>query len=58
MPEPLSTKELITALNTGGTGWNASNVAKPTLIEATGTGFDNAADPIRFDLNKGDVLVS
>ena len=58
MPEPLATKELITALNTGGTGWNASNVAKPTLIEATGTGFDNAADPIRFDLNKGDVLVS
>ena len=59
MAEPLATKELITALNAATpVGWNASNVAKPSLIEATGTGFDNAADPIRFDLNRGDVLVS
>ena len=55
MPEPLPTKSIITEFNGQ---WNASNVTKPSLIEATGTGFDSTADPIRFDLNKGDVLVS
>ena len=59
MAEPLPTKELITELNKNvPIGWDADNVLKPSLIEATGTGFDTAADPIRFDLNKGDVLVS
>ena len=59
MAEPLPTKELITELNKNAPiGWNADNVLKPSLIEATGTGFATAADPIRFDLNKGDVLVS
>ena len=59
MAEPLPTKELITELNKNAPiGWDADNVLKPSLIEATGTGFDTAADPIRFDLNKVDVLVS
>ena len=59
MAEPLPSKELITELNKNAPiGWDADNVLKPSLIEATGTGFDTAADPIRFDLNKGDVLVS
>ena len=55
MAEPLPTKSIITEFNGQ---WNAGNVTKPSLIEATGTGFDSTADPIRFDLNKGDVLVS
>ena len=55
MAEPIPTKSMITEFNGQ---WNASNVTKPSLIEATGTGFDSAADPIRFDLNKGDVVVS
>ena len=55
MAEPIPTKSIITEFNGQ---WNAGNVTKPSLIEATGTGFDNAADPIRFDLNKGDVVVS
>ena len=59
MAEPLATNAFIVDLNLATpVGWNASNVTKPSLIEATGTGFDSAADPIRFDLNKGDVLVS
>jgi len=55
--EPLTTKDVITELNTQ---WTAGNVANttPQLIEATGTGYDATADTLRFDLNRGDALVA
>lgn len=55
--EPLFTKDLLTEVNTQ---WTAGNVdsTTPTFLETTGTGTDNTADPIRFDLNRGDVIVT
>ena len=47
MAEPLATKIILQELDDGTTGWNANNVAKPTFVEATGTGLDGASDPIR-----------
>ena len=58
MAEPLATKVILQELDDGTTGWNTNNVAKPIFVEATGTGTDATADPIRFDLNRGDILVS
>ena len=54
--EPLSTKEILADISTQ---WTAGNVdsTTPTFLEATGTGTDGTADALRFDLNKGDVLV-
>jgi len=58
MVEPLATKVILQELDASNTGWNTNNVVKPTFVEATGTGLDGASDPIRFDLNRGDILVS
>ena len=58
MAEPLATKVILQELDAANTGWNTNNVAKPIFVEATGTGLDGTADPIRFDLNRGDILVS
>jgi len=41
--------EVMTDLNSQ---WNASNVTKPTLITVNKTN-----DPIRYDLNRGDILL-
>ena len=56
MAEPLPTKDVITEINSQ---WDAagSGITKPTLIEVEGTGTDSTRDPIRYDLNKGDVLI-
>ena len=57
MAEPLASKEILGELNTE---WTASNVSNttPSFIEATGTGLDSDRDQLRFDLNKGDVIIS
>ena len=57
MPEPLASKELLVQLNSQ---WTASNVdnTTPSFIEATGTGLDSNRDQLRFDLNKGDVIIT
>ena len=55
--QPLSTKEILTEINSQ---WTAGNVdsTTPIFIEATGTGTDSTADALRFDLNRGDIMVS
>ena len=55
MPEPLASKDVLTELNSQ---WNSSNVTTPSFIEATGTGLDSDRDQLRYDLNKGDVIIS
>ena len=57
MPEPLAPKEILVELNSQ---WTASNVnnTTPSFIEATGTGLDSDRDQLRFDLNKGDVVIT
>ena len=57
MPEPLAPKELLGELNSE---WAAANVnnTTPSFIEATGTGLDSNRDQLRFDLNKGDVVIT
>ena len=47
--EPIPIHAIMTDLNSQ---WNASNVAKPTLITVNKTN-----DPIRYDLNRGDMLI-
>jgi hypothetical protein len=47
--EPIPIDAIMTDLNSQ---WNASNVAKPTLITVNKTN-----DPIRYDLNRGDMLI-
>ena len=56
MPEPLAPKEILVEFNSQ---WTASNVnnSTPSFIEATGTGLDSDRDQLRFDLNKGDVVI-
>ena len=55
MPEPLPAKKVTEEVNTY---WDASGsgLTKPTLIEVEGTGTDSTRDPLRYDLNKGDVI--
>ena len=57
MPEPLASKEILVELNSQ---WTASNVnnTTPSFIEATGTGLDSDRDQLRYDLNKGDVVIT
>lgn len=55
MAEPLAPKDILGELNTQ---WSSSNVATPSFIEATGTGLDSDRDQLRYDLNKGDVVIS
>ena len=47
--EPIPIDAIMTDLNSQ---WNASNVTKPTLITVNKTN-----DPIRYDLNRGDMLI-
>ena len=47
--EPIPIDAIMTDLNSQ---WNASNVTKPTLITVNKT-----HDPIRYDLNRGDMLI-
>jgi len=47
--EPMPADELLTEFNSQ---WETDNVAKPNLVVVTGNG-----EPLRFDLNVGDVLV-
>ena len=47
--EPIPIDAIMTDLNSQ---WNASNVANPTLITVNKTN-----DPIRYDLNRGDMLI-
>ena len=58
MAEPLPSKVIIQELDAN-TGWDAvgTGITKPTLIEVEGTGTDNDRDPVRYDLNRGDVIV-
>lgn len=55
MPEPLPTKDVLAQLEVPASNgqWNASTVVAPKLIEVTG----NTNDPLRFNLNYGDVIV-
>lgn len=55
MAEPLAPKDILGELNTQ---WSSSNVATPSFIEATGTGLDSDRDQLRYDLNRGDVVIS
>ena len=57
MPEPLASKEILVELNSQ---WTASNVnnTTPSFIEANGTGLDSDRDQLRYDLNKGDVVIT
>ena len=57
MVEPLATKDLLGELNTEWTSSNVSNTT-PSFLEATGTGLDNTADRLRYDLNRADVVIS
>ena len=56
--EYLPSEEIIKLLNTTWTNNTDGVPDKPTLIEASGTGVDNAADPVRFDLNMADVIIA
>ena len=56
--EYLPSEEIIKLLNTTWTTTTDGVPDKPTLIEASGTGVDNDADPVRFDLNMGDVIIA
>ena len=56
--EYLPSEEIIKLLNTTWTNNTDGVPDKPTLIEAAGTGVDNAADPVRFDLNMADVIIA
>ena len=47
--EPIPIDAIMTDLNSQ---WNASNVTKPTLITVNKTN-----EPIRYDLNRGDMLI-
>jgi|TARA_R110000824_G_scaffold29786_1_gene98721 hypothetical protein len=47
--EILPVANIITELDSQ---WNASNVTKPVLVEATGAGA-----PLRIDLNRGDYVI-
>ena len=47
--DPIPIDAIMTDLNSQ---WNASNVTKPTLITVNKTN-----DPIRYDLNRGDMLI-
>ena len=47
--EPIPIDAIMTDLTSQ---WNASNVTKPTLITVNKTN-----DPIRYDLNRGDMLI-
>ena len=49
MPEPIAMDDIMTDLNGQ---WNASNVAKPSLVTVNG-----ANQPFRFDLNVGDHVI-
>ena len=49
MPEALPVKDFLDELDGQ---WSASNVAEPKIIEVTGA----TNDPLRFNLNVGDVL--
>ena len=49
MPEPIAIDDIMTDLNGQ---WNASNVAKPSLVTVNG-----ANQPFRFDLNVGDHVI-
>ena len=55
--EPMPTNEILDEINSQWTTGNVDNTT-PTFLEATGTGTDNVAAPIRFDLNRGDVIVT
>ena len=56
MAEPLPSKVIVTEIDGQ---WDAvgTSITKPTLIEVIGTGTDSNLDPIRYDLNRGDVIV-
>ena len=47
--EPIAIDDVFTDLDSQ---WNASNVTKPTLITVNKTN-----EPIRYDLNRGDMLI-
>ena len=51
MPEPLPVSDVLSELNTQ---WNASNVAKPTLIEYNG----GQTTTMRIDLNNSDYVIA